>query len=245
MAIAALTKVKSTPPVPLLNGQFQPQTPCHLGCWCNTLLPGYTTGPMSSPTLYRFAAKIATDAAAAAAAATLKHLHSIFNGFSFTTPSGYINHTAGHSRWPERYSQWTARSDSRSALTPIRRVFVYSHFRHVLGRPIANRKRDNTAIVVGVSSLYWPAQAWLDGNRHQHQMAPATFCPRTRELAACEPRALPRPVPGKPISLWTLIWICAAPLSSLRVGRDSIGSAIIYAIINAPSELMIVKSMAL
>jgi hypothetical protein len=59
--------------------------------------------------------------------------------------------------------------------------------RHVLGRPIADRKRDDTAIVAGVSSLYWPAQAWLDGNRHQHQMAPATFCPRTRELAACEP----------------------------------------------------------
>lgn len=38
-----------------------------------------------------------------------------------------------------------------------------------------------------MSSLYWPAQAWLDGNRHQHQMAPTNFCPRTRELAACEP----------------------------------------------------------
>lgn len=102
---------------------------------------------------------------------------------------------------------------------PLYRPLNTTDIRHVLGRPIADRKRDDTAIVVCVSSLYWPAQAWLDGNRHQHQMAPATFCPRTRELAACEPRALPRPVPGKPISLWTLIWICAAP-PLLTSGRE-------------------------
>jgi hypothetical protein len=63
-------------------GSSSLKLPVILICWCNTFLPGYTTGPVSSPTLYRFAAKIATDAAA-----TPKHLQYLYHFFIAASPS--------------------------------------------------------------------------------------------------------------------------------------------------------------
>jgi hypothetical protein len=100
---------------------------------------------------------------------------------------------------------------------PLYRPLNTTDIKHVLGRPITDRKRDDTAIVVGMSSLYWPAQAWLDGNRHRHQMAPTTFYPRTRELAACEPASSAASCSRQAHQSLDFDMDLRRPLSSLRV----------------------------
>ena len=90
---------------------------------------------------------------------------------------------------------------------------------------------------MSASALYLPSQALLDGNRHRNQIYYSDALWRTQRLTACHSasqRAFPELFLGKLISLWTMIWTCAAPSSSLRVRRCLIGPPTIYAIINTP-----------
>jgi len=118
---------------------------------------------------------------------------------------------------------------------------------YALRRPMWT-SNATTLLLMSASALYQPNQALLDGNRHRNQICYDDALWRTRKLTACHSasqRSLPRLFLGKLISLWTMIWTCAAPPHHFGYGgvllahRQSTQSS------TPPSELLIVNSMAL